>query len=168
MAIRRAMGPVSALLLGLAVLGAWSTAGAQEDQSATPPAAVAPAALTPPDQGPAVAGRSTGLPVPRFVSLGADRVNLRFGPGKEYPISWVLAREGLPVEIIGEFDTWRKVRLHDGDEGWVHSSLLSSRRTIMTRIATAASHHGASTRQPAPSAAQGAPAPSVVQTHARI
>lgn len=79
----------------------------------------------------AQAGRSTGLPVPRFVSLAADRVNVRFGPGKQYPINWVYARAGQPVAIIAEFDTWRKVRDHEGDEGWVHSSLLSSRRTIM-------------------------------------
>jgi SH3-like domain-containing protein len=77
------------------------------------------------------AGRATGLPLPRFVSLGADQVNLRFGPGEGYPIAWILAREGLPVEIVEEFDTWRKVRLHDGDLGWIHASLLSSRRTVM-------------------------------------
>jgi SH3-like domain-containing protein len=79
----------------------------------------------------AQAGRSTGLPLPRFVSLGADRVNVRFGPGTQYPINWVFARKGLPVEITEEFDTWRKIRDYDGDEGWIHSSLLSSRRTIM-------------------------------------
>jgi SH3-like domain-containing protein len=79
----------------------------------------------------AQAGRSTGLPLPRFVSLGANEVNLRFGPGEGYPIEWVLTREGLPVEIVEEFDTWRKVRLHDGDLGWIHASLLSSRRTIL-------------------------------------
>jgi SH3-like domain-containing protein len=79
----------------------------------------------------AQAGRSTGLPLPRFVSLGADRVNVRFGPGKQYPINWVFARKGLPVEIIEEFDTWRKIRDHEGEEGWIHSSLLSSKRTIM-------------------------------------
>ena len=79
----------------------------------------------------AQAGRSTGLPLPRFVSLAADRVNVRFGPGKQYPINWVFARKGLPVEIIEEFDTWRKIRDYDGEEGWIHSSLLSSRRTIM-------------------------------------
>lgn len=139
MVVRRAMGPATAWLFGLAVLGAWGGAGAQQDDGATAPeapaAAVAPAPVAPATPAPPteVAGRSTGLPVPRFVSLGADRVNLRFGPGKEYPISWVLAREGLPVEIIGEFDTWRKVKLHDADEGWVHSSLLSSRRTIMVQ-----------------------------------
>jgi SH3-like domain-containing protein len=77
------------------------------------------------------AGRSTGLPLPRFVSLAAERVNVRFGPGKQYPVNWMFARKGLPVEIIEEFDTWRKIRDHDGEEGWVHASLLSSRRTIM-------------------------------------
>ena len=79
----------------------------------------------------AQAGRSTGLPLPRFVSLAAERVNVRFGPGKQYPVNWMFARQGLPVEIIEEFDTWRKIRDHDGEEGWVHASLLSSRRTIM-------------------------------------
>jgi SH3-like domain-containing protein len=77
------------------------------------------------------AGRTTGLPLPRFVSLGSDEVNLRFGPGETYPIAWILVREGLPVEIVEEFDTWRKVRLHDGDLGWIHASLLSGRRTVL-------------------------------------
>lgn len=86
--------------------------------------------------GPAVAqtaeaGRSTGLPLPRFVSLAADRVNVRFGPGKQYPIDWVFVRGGLPVQITEEFDTWRKIRDHEGSFGWIHSSLLSSQRTIM-------------------------------------
>jgi SH3-like domain-containing protein len=77
------------------------------------------------------AGRTTGLPLPRFVSLGADEVNLRFGPGEGYPIAWILTRANLPVEIVEEFDTWRKVRLHDGDLGWIHASLLSSQRTVL-------------------------------------
>ena len=76
-------------------------------------------------------GRATGLPLPRFVSLNADQVNLRVGPGEDHPIAWILAREGLPVEIVEEFDTWRQVRLHDGEQGWIHSSLLSSQRTIL-------------------------------------
>lgn len=118
----RALRPLGALLLAGTMLGLCHAAAAQEEVSPAP-SAVAPDGLD--------AGRSTGLPVPRFVSLGADRVNLRFGPGKEYPISWVLAREGLPVEIIAEFDVWRKVRLHDDEEGWIHRNLLSGRRTIL-------------------------------------
>jgi SH3-like domain-containing protein len=79
----------------------------------------------------AQAGRSTGLPVPRFVSLNADEVNVRFGPGREYPVKWRFAKRELPVIIVDEFDTWRRIRDHEDEEGWVHSSLLSSRRTIL-------------------------------------
>jgi len=39
--------------------------------------------------------------VPRFVTLHADRVNLRTGPGDRYPIEWVLTRKEMPVEIPG-------------------------------------------------------------------
>jgi SH3-like domain-containing protein len=116
------------LCVALAVLWLCHGAAAQDERSSAPPAE--PSAVMP--DVPA-AGRSTGLPVPRFVSLGADQVHLRFGPGREYPIRWVLARKGLPVEIVAEFDTWRKVKLHDNDEGWIHSSLLSSRRTVMIK-----------------------------------
>jgi SH3-like domain-containing protein len=128
MAAGAARVPRGVFALAGAMLVVCHGAAAQEEAAdptaaPAPPAAVAPAI---PD-----AGRSTGLPMPRFVSLGADRVNLRYGPGRQYPISWVLARRGLPVEIVAEFDTWRKIRLHDDDEGWVHASLLSSRRTIM-------------------------------------
>ena len=79
------------------------------------------------------AGRSTGLPVPRFASLASDRVNVRFGPGKEFEIAWVFARDGLPVKIIAEFDTWRKIEDFEGATGWIHASLLSGRRTVMIR-----------------------------------
>jgi SH3-like domain-containing protein len=102
------------------------------------PILLAMALLSPSSGALGQAGRATGLPLPRFVSLGADQVNLRFGPGEGYPIAWILAREGLPVEIVEEFDTWRKVRLHDGDLGWIHASLLSSRRTVLVADQTRA------------------------------
>jgi SH3-like domain-containing protein len=72
---------------------------------------------------------SSGLPIPRFVTLAAEKVFVRTGPALRYPIKWVYQRESLPVEIIQEFDTWRKIRDMDGDDGWVHQSLLSGDRT---------------------------------------
>jgi SH3-like domain-containing protein len=72
----------------------------------------------------------TGLPLPRFVSLRNDKVNMRTGPGVRYPIEWVYQRRGLPVEIVDEFDNWRRIRDWEGDLGWVHSSMLSGRRTF--------------------------------------
>lgn len=74
-------------------------------------------------------GSATGLPLPRYVSLKSDRVNLREGPSKDHRTSWVFQRAGLPVEITAEFETWRKVRDSEGSEGWVLHSLLSGRRT---------------------------------------
>ncbi len=73
----------------------------------------------------------TGLPVPRFVSLRADEVNVRTGPGVRYPIDWVFQRKRMPVEITAEFDTWRKIRDWEGTEGWVHQSMLSGGRTAV-------------------------------------
>jgi SH3-like domain-containing protein len=67
----------------------------------------------------------------RYVSLKADRVYLRRGPGTEYPVAWVFQRAGLPVEVIREFEVWRQVRDATGTVGWVHSSLLSGRRTAL-------------------------------------
>jgi SH3-like domain-containing protein len=76
-------------------------------------------------------GQGSGLPVPRFVSLKADRVNVRGGPTKDHQVTWIYTRSGLPVEITAEFDNWRRIRDWEGAEGWVYHSMLSGRRTAM-------------------------------------
>jgi len=76
-------------------------------------------------------GQSTGLPIPRYVSLKSDRVNLREGPSKDHRTSWVFQRAGLPVEITAEFENWRRIRDAEGTEGWVLQSLLSGKRTAL-------------------------------------
>jgi len=86
---------------------------------------VAPAAHAADSTGP------SGLPLPRFVSTRSAPINVRVGPGTKYDISWVFKQPGLPVEIIQEYDTWRKIRYVDGDEGWIHQSLLIARRTAL-------------------------------------
>ena len=70
-------------------------------------------------------------PPPRFVSLRADVVNLRTGPGNRYPIEWVYHRKGLPVEILAEHDQWRQVRDWQGTKGWVHQRLLTDLRNVI-------------------------------------
>ena len=72
--------------------------------------------------------QGSGLPVPRFVSLKSSKVNMRVGPGREYPLDWVYIRKGLPLKVIAEFDVWRKVIDHEGETGWVHSQLVSLKR----------------------------------------
>lgn len=75
--------------------------------------------------------RDTDLPLPRFVSLKSDKVYVRAGPAMRYPIKWIYKRDAMPVEITQEFDNWRKVRDRDGEEGWVHQSMLSGDRTVV-------------------------------------
>lgn len=73
----------------------------------------------------------SALPVPRFVSLKSDKVNVRKGPATDQAIVWVFSRAGLPVEVIAESDNWRRVRDSEGADGWVFHSLLSARRTVL-------------------------------------
>jgi SH3-like domain-containing protein len=73
---------------------------------------------------PALAETPSGLPLPRFVTIRSNEVNVRVGPGPKYNIAWVYKVAGTPVEIIQEFDVWRKIRDVDGTEGWVHSTML--------------------------------------------
>src|SRR5215204_726851 len=109
---RRTRRSLLIVATGLAALAAIGAAEAQTAPAAT-------------------AGKATGLPVPRYVSLKSDRVNLREGPSKDHRTSWVFQRAGLPVEIIAEFETWRRIRDSEGTEGWVLHSLLSGRRTAL-------------------------------------
>ncbi len=99
-----------ALVAGLAVAGEVRSGAAQATPSAT---------------------GASGLALPRFVSLKSDRVNLRAGPGTDYPTVWEYRRAGLPIEILEEFEVWRKVRDSEGATGWVLGSLLSGRRTAL-------------------------------------
>lgn len=75
----------------------------------------------------------SGLPVPRFVSLKPEEVNVRTGPGTRYPIQWVYRRPGLPVEVIEEFDLWRKIRDVEGGAGWVHKTMLGGSRSAVIK-----------------------------------
>lgn len=72
--------------------------------------------------------RSDALPLPRYVSLKADEVNVRTGPGVQYPIEWVFTRRNLPVEVIEQYEYWRKIRDVEGAMGWVHNSTITGRR----------------------------------------
>jgi len=77
--------------------------------------------------------RDPDTPLPRFVSTRSQPVNVRLGPGTRYDVIWEFKKRGLPVEIIQEFDVWRKIRYVDGEEGWIRQNLLTGRRTGLTR-----------------------------------
>ena len=121
---RAAAGAAAGVAAG-AVAGAAATAGAAkpaEPATAPPPAERAP-----------TIGSVTSLPLPRFAALRSDEVNMRSGPGTRFPIEWTYQRRELPVEIVREFELWRRIRDPDGTEGWVHQSTLIGRRSFVVR-----------------------------------
>ena len=97
------------------------------------------------------------LPLPRFASVRSEEVNVRTGPGERYPVDWVLTRKGQPVEILAEYDVWRKIRDWQGSEGWVHERMLTGVRNVVV------------TGQPRSLRADPDPmAPAIAQVEARV
>jgi len=128
------------MILALLLLGGVIGGPAMADPKTSPPPATAKQTVssttdTPPGTDPAtreaLIHRGSGLPVPRFASLRSDDVNVRSGPGTRYPVEWVFQRKNMPVEVIAEFDTWRKIRDWQGTTGWVHQSMLVGKRTVI-------------------------------------
>lgn len=74
--------------------------------------------------------------VPRFVSLRSDEVNLRVGPGENYPIEWVFKRKDMPVEIIEQYQNWRRVQDWQGEKGWVLDRMITAKRQVVIEGAT--------------------------------
>jgi SH3-like domain-containing protein len=70
-------------------------------------------------------------PPSRFVTVKADKANVRAGPGKRYPVRWVFVQPGIPVEILAEYENWRQIRDWEGQEGWMHAAMLSRRRSVI-------------------------------------
>lgn len=62
-----------------------------------------------------------------FVYTKFQVVNLRVGPGKTYPISWVMKYKGEPLQVYHKVDNWLKCKDYNGDEGWAHVSNVSKR-----------------------------------------
>lgn len=76
-------------------------------------------------------GKVTNLPIPRYVSLKAEKGNARRGPSLSHRIDWVFQRRNMPLEVTAEYGHWRRVQDRDGQGGWMHYSLLSGARHII-------------------------------------
>jgi SH3-like domain-containing protein len=123
---------LAALLLLVAAGTAWSLLGNRTDSQASANTTGGGQALT---TGSIEAGQKrygpSGLPLPRFVSLKAEKVNVRRGPSSDHAVAWVFQRKGLPVEIVAESENWRRIRDSDGEEGWILQNMLSGKRTAV-------------------------------------
>ena len=72
--------------------------------------------------------KETNLTIPRFVSLKSNDSNLRVGPNEDYPKILNYKVANFPLEIIEEFDRWRKTIDFQGNVGWIYVPLLKNER----------------------------------------
>ena len=64
-----------------------------------------------------------------FLTLRYNKVNLRQGPSREYPVCF-LQKKFLPVLIQDQSDNFRKIRDHENNTGWIHISQLSPKKKL--------------------------------------
>ena len=70
---------------------------------------------------------------PRYASLKKDRVYLRYNASFDAPIKFIYQKKNLPILIINKHDVWKRVRDIDGEEGWIHTSMISNKKTFINK-----------------------------------
>ena len=63
--------------------------------------------------------------LPKLVSIKTSKANLRYGPGKNYPIKLIFLKKNIPLLVVDKFDHWRKVLTSENTNGWIHKSQLT-------------------------------------------
>ena len=66
-----------------------------------------------------------------FLTLRYDKVNLRQGPSREYPVKIFYKKKFLPVLVQDQSDNFRKIRDHENNTGWIHISQLSKKKAAI-------------------------------------
>jgi SH3-like domain-containing protein len=71
--------------------------------------------------------------VPYWASIQRDEAFARAGPMASYQIEWVFRRKNLPVKVVKRYGVWRQIQDPDGWTGWMHSNMLSRKRTAIVK-----------------------------------
>jgi len=66
-----------------------------------------------------------------FLSLKYKKVNVRYGPGLDYPIKFVYLKKNFPVEVIDEKENFKKIIDYKNNGGWVHRSQLKKNGSLI-------------------------------------
>ena len=66
-----------------------------------------------------------------FLSLKNNKVNVRYGPGFDYPIKYIYKKKFLPVKIIDKKENFRKTIDHKKNSGWIHISQLKKSKSFI-------------------------------------
>jgi SH3-like domain-containing protein len=67
----------------------------------------------------------------RSIKEVTSKANLRAGPGRWYPIKWVIKKPGLPIKIIDENEDFLHALLHDGTRYWIYKDLTDNKQNLI-------------------------------------
>jgi len=66
-----------------------------------------------------------------FMMLKYSKVNVRFGPSRDYPVKFIYRKAFLPVQIIDKKDNFRKIIDHKKNSGWIELSQLKKINSLI-------------------------------------
>ena len=70
---------------------------------------------------------------PRYASIKKEKAYSRYNASFDAPIEWIYQKKNLPILIMREHGNWREIRDIDGDETWMHVSMISNKRTFINK-----------------------------------
>ena len=68
-----------------------------------------------------------------FLSLKKNKVNVRYGPGFEYPIKFIYNKIDLPIKQIDKKENFRRIIDLKNNSGWIHVSQLKKVNSIIPK-----------------------------------
>ena len=66
-----------------------------------------------------------------FLMLKNNKVNVRYGPGFDYPIKFIYKKSKLPLQVIDRKENFRKIIDHKKNSGWIHISQLKKSKSLI-------------------------------------
>ena len=66
-----------------------------------------------------------------FLILKNNKVNVRYGPGFDYPINYFYKKKNLPVKIIDKKENFRRIIDFKKNSGWIHISQLKKGKSFI-------------------------------------
>ena len=66
-----------------------------------------------------------------YLILKNNKVNVRYGPGLDYPIKFVYKKKNLPIRVIDKKENFRRIIDFKNNSGWIHISQLKKGKAFI-------------------------------------
>ena len=66
-----------------------------------------------------------------YLSLKNNKVNVRYGPGFDYPVKYIYKKTFLPVQVIDKKENFRRIVDFKKNSGWIHISQLKKTNSLI-------------------------------------